>query len=168
MSTNGGAGLIVSGQTSPVQQQAMASQIAYNMQNGIPYDMHAQPGDPAAATIADAIMSQAQTLAAGAPAPDMGNQVGASTTGAGNGVSPEQQASIDAALAKYAPRVGQGGIDVPEALAPGGSVTSWLQSKAGDYGLVILGALLVLGALLISQRQNIQAAATTVAKVAVL
>ncbi len=42
------------------------------------------------------------------------------------------------------------------------SLTGWIQSHAANYGLVIMGALLVLGALLISQRNNIE----TVAKIA--
>lgn len=46
------------------------------------------------------------------------------------------------------------------------SVLGFVQSHMANYGLVILGALLVLGALLISQRKTIETVATTAAKVA--
>lgn len=46
------------------------------------------------------------------------------------------------------------------------TVLNWVQSHMANYGLVILGALLVLGALLISQRKNAETVITTVGKVA--
>lgn len=42
-------------------------------------------------------------------------------------------------------------------------VTGWLQSHLANYGLVVMGALLVLGALLISQRDNIAKVAAVTA-----
>lgn len=43
------------------------------------------------------------------------------------------------------------------------TVTGWLQSHLANYGLVVMGALLVLGALLISQRDNIAKVAAVAA-----
>lgn len=53
----------------------------------------------------------------------------------------------------------------PNAQGPS-TVINWVQSHMANYGLVILGALLVLGALLISQRKNAETVITTVGKVA--
>jgi hypothetical protein len=44
-------------------------------------------------------------------------------------------------------------------------ITSWISSHAGNYGLVVMGALLALGALLISQRGNIEKVVETAGKV---
>jgi hypothetical protein len=59
----------------------------------------------------------------------------------------------------YQPQVGSG----PAITNAAGS---WVSAHIGNYGLVILGGLLVVGALLISQKDNISKAAVTVAKVA--
>jgi hypothetical protein len=45
-------------------------------------------------------------------------------------------------------------------------VANWVQSHAANYGLVVLGALLALGALLISQRQTIVQVGKIAAEVA--
>jgi hypothetical protein len=59
----------------------------------------------------------------------------------------------------YQPQIGSG----PAITNAAGS---WVSAHIGNYGLVILGGLLVVGALLISQKDNISKAAVTVAKVA--
>lgn len=52
-----------------------------------------------------------------------------------------------------------------QATAP---VTSWISSHAGNYGLVVIGVLLGLGALLISQKQTIVSIGKTVGKAAAI
>lgn len=48
----------------------------------------------------------------------------------------------------------------------GDNITGWLTENAGNYGLVILGALLAVGALLISQKDNITTVVEQGAKIA--
>lgn len=159
MSTNGGESMVVTGQTSAATQQGYAQQIAYNIQNNIPFSMKAAPNDAGAQAIASSILNQAQVLAF---TPQIDTQVAASTTGSNPaGVS----ANILGSIAEGA-RVGSLGSAIDSTVT--NPVTSWLQARAGNYGLVIMGGLLMLGALLISQRKNIETIVTTGAKVAAL
>lgn len=50
----------------------------------------------------------------------------------------------------------------------GTSVASWLTSHAANWSFMVVGAILVLGALLISQRETITHAVTTTAKTAAM
>lgn len=202
MSSNGGASMVVTSQTSAVQQQAMAAQLAYNMQNNLPVTLTAQPGDPGANAIADSVYAQAQTLALTPQTPTIGTQVGASTTGS-NPAAPSTGATAPAweqwlwahvpnlsggggassVAAGPAEQAAAAGASTPATAAAGGGYTTgatnfgptstqsaagWLQSHMANYGLVILGGLLVLGALLISQRKNIETVVTSAGKVAAL
>ena len=185
MSTNGGASMVVTGSTNAVQQQAMVDQIVYNAQNNIPFALTSAPGDSAGAAIAQNIMTQAQSMLAVGASPTVANQVSASTTGSnpassdwfgqlGQGASSTLAGGAAGAAASgagnsVAANAAGGGAASPSANLGATSTLSpiaWLQANVANYGLVIMGALLVLGALLISQRQNIQTAVTTAAKVA--
>lgn len=191
MSANGGASMQISSQTSASQQQAYAAQIAYNMQNNIPFSMTTAQGDAGAQTIAQSIYNQAQVIAmTPQSAPTVGTQVAASTTGsnpaaASNtsndsgflnftggynyGDNAQGQTAEDT---QYNPITGQSGAaagNPSTVTAPGetgSSALDWIQSHFANYGLVILGGILVIGALLISQRKSIETVVTTAGKVA--
>jgi len=177
MTANGGASMVVSSQTSATQQQAYAAQVAYNMQNNLPVDLHATPGDAASNTIVDSIMSQAQVIAmTPQTAPTVATQVAASTTGSNPAGMPSNVVG-SIADGQWTPnpnnplqkaQVGSGAAVSSAIKSAASPVTSWIQDHAGNYGLVILGALLVLGALLISQRKNIETIVTTAGKAAAI
>lgn len=173
--------MAVTGQTSAATQQGYAEQIAYNMQNNIPFSMTTAPNDPGAQAIATSIYNQAQVIAMTPQrAPTIGTQVAASTTGSNPGQAsnivgtigadgswtsnpnnPLQQAQVGSGAAVSS------AVDnaVNSVTSP---ITTYLQAHVANYGLVIMGGLLVLGALLISQRKNIETIVTTGAKVAAL
>jgi hypothetical protein len=144
----------------------MAQQIAYNMQNNLPFALNASPNDAGASSIAESIMSQAQVLASTTQsAPTAASQVSASTTGS----NPITQAA-ETALG-YMSNPIQSSLNAGNAVAASPTVsgaTGWLQSHIANYGLVVLGGLLVLGALLISQRDKIQTVVETAGKAAEL
>lgn len=190
MSTNGGANMVVTSQTSAVEQQAMAEQIAYNMQNNIPFSLSSKPGDVGAGVIQENIMNQAQTIAmTPQQAPTVSSQVSASTTGsnpsgwdsfldvlsAGGGASsvaagPAEQAAAAGAATPSQAAAG-GSYNAPDAKLGPTSTTGiggWISEHIANYGLVVMGGLLVLGALLISQRDKIQPIVETAAKAAVV
>jgi hypothetical protein len=184
--TNGGANMTVTGQTNTIEQQAMVQQIVYNAQNNIPWSLNSLPGDTAGAAIAQSIMNQAQTELGATPT--VTNQVAASTTGSNPSAGTDWFSEIGQGMASTgatgaAAQAAAAGASTPGQAAAGGSanaananlgttsttsLSSWLQANLANDGLVILGALLVLGALLISQRQNIQTVAENVAKGAAL
>lgn len=91
---------------------------------------------------------------------------GASSVAAGPAEQAAAAGANDATTAAAA-----GGYASPDTTALTGATSSdsfvdWLQSHMANVGLVILGALLVLGALLISQRNNVETVIKTVGKVA--
>lgn len=179
--------MTVTGQTTPAQQQGFLNQIVYNSQNNLPFSLTAPPGDAAGANIAQNIMTQAQTILQHPTAPTVGNQVAASTTGSnpaatGNGANDSGFLNFTGGYdygnnaqgqtsegTQYNPVTGQSGAAAgdPSNAGPGsGSFVDWLQAHMANVGLVVLGGLLVLGALLISQRKNIETVVTTAGKVA--
>lgn len=187
MSTNGGASMVVSSQTSAAEQEAMAQQIAYNMQNNIPWNLTTQSGDVGANVIQQNIVNQAQTIAMTPQSPTVGSQVSVSTTG--NNPSAwdkfldiaSQGGGASSVAAGPAEQVAAAGASTPEQAAAGGyynasdanlginsttTISQWLSSHMANYGLVIMGGLLVLGALLISQREKIQTVVKTAGKAA--
>lgn len=135
----------------------MSQLVAQDMKSGNPYQVigsNATYVQNYATSLSGVTVEQSPSIldqmGAGAASTTAG---GAATIAANGGTSPTTLAAGGAA---NAPNANLGPTSTT-------TVTGWLQSHLANYGLVVMGALLVLGALLISQRDNIAKVAAVAA-----
>lgn len=181
----------VSGGTTMTQQMAITQSVVGAMQSGDnTWAVNAPAGDQAGAVIAQTIVQNAQASISSSPGGSTQSSQGTpsvwdnfltalSASGGAGGVASgaaSQAAAAGSSPGSVAESAGGGnptslaayGQSANAANAVNTSALSWLQSNLANYGLVILGVVLGVGALLVSQKSTIVNVGKTAAKVAAL
>lgn len=182
----------VSAGTTMEQQTAITQSIVQSMKtdpNG--WAVQAAPGDQQGAIIAQNIVTNAQATVSTSPGSSTAdaptqptswwdnvlNAMSASggASGVASGVAAQQAAagstpgSVSEAAGGGAPTTTSGYVSSAQsANAATSTALGWVQANLANYGLVILGVVLGVGALLVSQKSTIVNVGKTAAKVAAL
>lgn len=164
---------------------AQFAQLLAQGQNAVYYPPSGMDANAATASIQNAIQSTAGVTVTGASSTPTNSTAGNPQSSTWDNIldaisSPYSAGGASPASGAAQVAAGAGGSTQAAAAASGtantgtnnlganstASLGSWISSHAGNYGLVVMGALLALGALLISQRDNIEKVAAVAAKVA--
>lgn len=142
--------------TTPEQQTAISNAILASITHGETWSVTSPAGDTQGASIAQKIMDSVQSqLKTTTVNPDASANNTPLFSNMGGGIpgasfTPEQE--------QYIAKTGSSNIV--------GSTLSWFQSNYANWGLIALGVILAIGALLISQKETIVNIGETAAKAA--